>query len=1060
MIWPPPDAPSLPPGAEDCLTLLTSTTAKVARPSHIRKRPTGDDAPPPSRLLASLDAATTRSPNARKRLIGPDVNYGRELLVALARLRGGWIGWEATNLRGIAEQLAFAPLARVGRRAGGDIEIGALANAALDAAIATEKLDKRFVALQGSIGFRHAVRDSLLALRVARVSAGELRSAARPGAPAYELASVVEHFERLLAESNLVDPAGVFHVALEAFDIEAPFVLDGELFLAPGLTAHGLPSDLLERLIAHGATRLDSDEALGNAAETRQHERTINFFAAATRSDELREVLRRATSEGYRVDEIEIVTTDPDTHGIALDALCQRLGTGATMLQGIPLARTRLGRAIERWMAWLSDGLPADILREALEAGEIELQNSDLPASALARELRRLQVGWGRSRYEAAIKTLAAKPALNPYDDESDEDFTARQASRHRTMGTLQAFLVQLLDATPIVPERGSDRPVHTSAPKLASMMLRWMQLVPRRGMAEDQTAARIESRLTELAAITEPDVGFSAAIAGLRDVLADVRAWPLVTEERKPWSASGGMVHLTDIAHAGTTGRPRTFVVGLDADRAGGTRRQDPLLIDTVRAAVAPGRLPTTRERRDEYDVQLNRALAGLRGRVTLSYSTSGSLDGREAGPSPVLLEWWRHAQGDQSLTYEKLRDELRPPKSAVPGDLEASIDARDAWLAVVADGPLLLDGTDLVRECFPMLDAGLASIDAAAQPVAGPHHGIVLDAIGEFDLVGAESSISPSSLELLGKCPLAWFYRHALGLRPPSDPEYNPDAWLDNMDRGSLLHEIYESIATRYRGRQADIASADARAVAIEITNDVIGRWREKVPPPGETVFEAESAELRAAAISFVEMERELVKRGDAAEWIELELAFGKDGKPGSYQLGGGGTLGIHGRIDRVDQLPDGSLRVVDYKTGKSNRFQKSPKKPPFDGGRQLQPAIYAAAVEALTAKKVSRFEYRFPTARGESEIVGYDAAELRAAAPIVSALLEQAASGAFPPTTDADDCRYCDCSPICRARQDGFKTTSPRAEWAKTNAGTLDVYQIMRALRAIDGAAGDEV
>ena len=1041
------------------MTVPPSTTANVARASHARNQAKNAELPAPSRLLAALASATDRAPNARKRLLGLDVNYGRELLVALARRTGGWIGWEATNLRGIAGELAFLPLAREGRRAGGDIEIGALVNAALDAAIATGKLDKRFAALQSSLGFRTAVRDSLLELRMAGISAAELRASARPGTPAHELAAVAEQFDTLLANSNLVDPAGVFRAALDAFDTEAPFVLDGQLFIAPGLVARGLPGDLLDRLVSHGATRLDGDEALGTDGASKTESEETDFFAAATPSDELREVLRRATAEEWRLDEIEIATTDPDAHAIALDALCQRLGIGATMLKGIPLARTRLGRAIDRWIAWISDGLPADVLREALEAGEMELAGSNVPPSALARELRRLQVGWGRSRYDAAVTTLAAKPKTTRYEDETEDAYAARQASRERTSAALREFLIALLDATPVVPERGSDRPVHTSAPKLAGVMLRWMKLVPLHGMAENQTASRITERLTQLAGIAERDVSFSAAVAGLREVLADVRAWPLVTEERKPWSAAGGMVHLTDIAHAGTTGRPRTFVVGLDADRTGGARRQDPLLTDAIRASLGSTRLPTTRERREEQDVMLERALASLRGRVTLSYATSGSLDGREAGPAPVLLECWRRVKGDASLSYEQLRAALRPPKSAVPDDAGASIDARDAWLGVIASGPLLLDGSELVREAFPMLDAGLASLHASVQPVAGPHHGIVLDAMGEFDLAGGTNSISPSSLELLGKCPLAWFYRHALGLRPPSDPEYNPDAWLDNMDRGSLLHDVYEGIAAHYRGRQAALVEPDARDVAISIANDVIARWREKVPPPGETVFAAEAAELRAAAVSFVEMERELAARGDAAEWIELELSFGNDGKAGHYPLGDGRTLGIFGRTDRVDRLPDGGLRVIDYKTGRSSPFQKSAKKPPFDGGRQLQPAVYAAAVEALMTQKVSRFEYRFPTGRGENEIVGYDATELRAAAPIIRSLLEQAASGAFPPTTDPQDCAYCDCSPICRARQDNFKTTTPRAEWAKANAATLDVFELMRGLRASGSATEDE-
>ena len=37
--------------------------------------------------------------------------------------------------------------------------------------------------------------------------------------------------------------------------------------------------------------------------------------------------------------------------------------------------------------------------------------------------------------------------------------------------------------------------------------------------------------------------------------------------------------------------------------------------------------------------------SLASLRGRVTLSYATSATLDGREGGPSPLMLEAWREA-------------------------------------------------------------------------------------------------------------------------------------------------------------------------------------------------------------------------------------------------------------------------------------------------------------------------------------------------------------------------------------------------------------------------------
>lgn len=1009
-----------------------------------------------SALLRALGAATRAHPVARKRLVGPDVNYGRELLAALARATGGWIGWEATNLRGIAEELAFVPLAERGLRAASDVELGALVNRAVDRAVAAGAVSAPFAQLERSLGFRRAVRDALLELRMARATADDVRRGAAAGSPAHDLPAVLEEYERLLAAGGVTDPAGIFRLAVDAFEREAPYVLDGVVCLAPSLVARGLPGELLARLRERGARVLDADTVI-----TRDAAR-VELFAAATPSEELRELCRRVLAEGVRWDEVEIVATDVDAYGVALDALCQRLGIGATMLCGVPFARTRLGRALDRWLAWLEDGLPADVLRQALEAGELRDPGESAAPTALARELRALKVGWGRARYEAAVARIESGrriAEMTRRDDETEEELAARRDSRARSGAALAALLRALLAAAPEVPERGSERPVRSSAAALARATLAWLALVPLHGMPERQTAMRLQGRLEELAAVDEGTTSFAGALAALRESLADLRAWPLLTSERKPWSAAGQMLHLTDVAHAGTTGRRRVFVVGLDADRTGGAGRQDPLLPDAARRAIAPDALATSAERRDESAHALAAALASLRGRVTLSYATSGSLDGREAGPSPLLLQAWRVAEGDATLSYEALREALLPPASAVPardadGGLRGvlPIDARDAWLDALADGALLLDGDALVRDAFPMLASGLHAAELAAGAEATAHHGLVPDAAGHLDPTAhAGREISPSALEKLAACPLAWFYRHGLSLYLPDDPEYDAERWLDALERGSLLHELFEAFARAYAGRQHEIADDAAREAILAMMDKVVARWRDDVPPPGEAVFEAEVGELRRAALAFLRMERDALAAGDAGRWSRFEIGFGAGDTAGSYALAGGATLFVKGRADRVDELPDGTVRVVDYKTGKATVYRKSPRSGPFNGGRQLQPALYAAALEAVVGRPVSRFEYRFPTERGGNEIVAYDAAELAGAREVVAGLLEHVRTGAFIPTTDDADCAYCDYQAVCRARRGEYGTASPRATWAGKHAPTLDVYRTMLTRRA---------
>jgi ATP-dependent helicase/nuclease subunit B len=299
-----------------------------------------------------------------------------------------------------------------------------------------------------------------------------------------------------------------------------------------------------------------------------------------------------------------------------------------------------------------------------------------------------------------------------------------------------------------------------------------------------------------------------------------------------------------------------------------------------------------------------------------------------------------------------------------------------------------------------------------------------------------------------------MSWFYRYGLGLRSPTDPEYDPDAWLDASSRGALLHTVYERFCERYRGRQDEIANASARDDVLAIVDSVIQEFRRDVPPPSETVFESECGELRHAALAFLALERESLRRGDTGRWMRLEAAFGDDGQL-RFELGDGTSIPVRGRVDRIDELRPRELRVIDYKTGSAWKYTRGDAKGAFNGGRLLQPTIYAHAVEQQLAPdgapRVLVFEYRFPTARGQNDIARYDRATLALAQPIIRELLEHVTQGTFLPTTDVDDCRFCESAPICRVRTpadgNGYRPPhSPLAAWARANASTFPEYARM--------------
>jgi len=57
-------------------------------------------------------------------------------------------------------------------------------------------------------------------------------------------------------------------------------------------------------------------------------------------------------------------------------------------------------------------------------------------------------------------------------------------------------------------------------------------------------------------------------------------------------------------------------------------------------------------------------------------------------------------------------------------------------------------------------------------------------------------------------------------------------------------------------------------------------------------------------------------------ALEWVEMQIAGNSDRKPEIFEKKGEievDGVTIRGKVDRIDRLPDGSMAIVDYKTGK---------------------------------------------------------------------------------------------------------------------------------------------
>jgi ATP-dependent helicase/nuclease subunit B len=583
----------------------------------------------------------------------------------------------------------------------------------------------------------------------------------------------------------------------------------------------------------------------------------------------------------------------------------------------------------------------------------------------------------------------------------------------------------------------------------LAGGLLAFLEFVPARREIEIEARRRLEKRLLRVQENLQRESSFGAAIATLRNHIEVRVPSPASGDKKQPWSSAGGHLHFSDIPHGGLSGRNHTFVVGLHAGSAYDSGRQDPLLLDGDRRRVDRINLATSDQVLAERRYALDALLASLRGSVTLSYSAWESNEGRMLAPSPTLLQVFRLMSADPSADYKTLHKTLRPLAGAIPAGA-ARLDISDVWLANLSHEGTLLPASDRVLEAFPHLGMGLRAERLRDSDELTSHRGAIAPRPEILDpRLNDKIVLSASRLEMLGQCPLRYFIRHVLRIEPPEDIEFTLDEWLTPMERGSLLHKVYERVLRHAVQNQIHPRDERFPKVAEEILEEEVTLTRHRVPPPSDVVFEAEAEGLRMDMRVFLR-----IIRPEKPRWAHLEIKFGmSEGKYEAVELDvPGGAIRMRGAIDRIDEVAPGELRVIDYKTGRAGRFSRS--SGVYNGGRRLQHALYSAVAERILDGTATTMEYQFPTQAGQGEAISFARADLSDWPEVVGALIEMVELGNFVPTQDSGDCGICDYQTVCRAKRNDYGGAySPPAAWGKKHFPTLEAYEPLRRARGAD-------
>lgn len=148
--------------------------------------------------------------------------------------------------------------------------------------------------------------------------------------------------------------------------------------------------------------------------------------------------------------------------------------------------------------------------------------------------------------------------------------------------------------------------------------------------------------------------------------------------------------------------------------------------------------------------------------------------------------------------------------------------------------------------------------------------------------------------------------------------------------------------------------------------------------------------------------DLHAQLQKQGvPKTKFLELPFNF----KIGEYT--------IKGAIDRIDELKDGSLEIIDYKTGTPKDDQK------LNSESKEQLLIYQLAAAQVLRQPVSRLTFLYLDNLASVSFLGDD----KQLDKLQNDILEDIKAlnqGNFSPTPGQFACKYCDFKDICEARE----------------------------------------
>jgi hypothetical protein len=788
--------------------------------------------------------------------------------------------------------------------------------------------------------------------------------------------------------------------------------------------------------------RLGLDPGVLSAPPTKVVDVAATRIVTASDGDEeVRAAVRAvldAVRTGTRLDRIAVLHASPSPYARLAHEQLAAAGVRTNGASVLPLSARMAGRTLLELLALPAGGFRRQDVFAWLTAAPILHGGRWAPTTAWERISREAAVIAGRSDWEFRLAQLARREeeAAEAYARDDDQpDWKADQA---RTIAErardLQGFVVGLIDD--LAGAAARPRPWSEHADWAQRMLARLLGSAARRDgwpVGERKAAERVELALQRLGALDaiEPAVAL--------DVFARTLEVELDSDLGRLGRLGDGVL-VGSIEMGLGLDLDLVVILGLAEGSFPATVRDDSLLPDRERA-ITDGELGLRADRVERQHRHLLGTLAGAR-RHVLCVPRGDLRRSTERTPSRWVLDlgsalagtgrrWWsddllhadepwvhhvasfdgglRHLDVPATTQEHRLRGLL-----ATDGDLVASDDAR------TRSGALVVSERRSPR--FTRFDGNLAGL-AVPSPV--------------------DRVTSPTRLERWADCPHAHLVQDLLGAAPVENPE---DALvITPIDKGNLVHEALERFIGEVLARPAAARPAPgepwtpADRDRLEEIGSALCDQAEALGLTGRPIFWRRDRRKILADLDLFLLHDSQDRRATRTSPLAVELAFGFDEQLDAVEmpLPDGRVLRVRGRADRVDLASDGTLHVVDYKTGKPDSYRGLSEDNPVGAGTRLQLPIYGLAGRLHRGDPDApvRAEYWFVTSRGKFTRIGYAVTDavLEEASATIGTIVHGIEAGVFPPHPEEGKstsifiaCDVCD--------PDGLGTVDLRQQWER--------------------------